>query len=214
MESLQAEVERIAPSCGGVFGLCALSLEHPDRSVSLNGAEPFPMWVPTTPRRSTLLSKAAVGARASTFKVPLAVQLLRRVDAGEVSLDHMHELMPGDYSPGSGTLTSDFCYPGVSLSIRVLMERMLQISDNTATDVLLEYAGGGGAVTAYMRELGLDGINVSRPCLELIADWVGVSELPQQPATWEEANVGSAAFAPVTPRPHTLSVFVHIATAR
>ena len=155
-----------------------------------------------------------MGARASTFKVPLAVQLLRRVDAGEVSLDHMHELMPGDYSPGSGTLTSDFCYPGVSLSIRVLMERMLQISDNTATDVLLEYAGGGGAVTAYMRELGLGGINVSRPCLELIADWVGVSELPQQPATWEEANVGSAAFAPVTPRPHTLSVFVHIATAR
>ena len=49
MESLQAEVERIAPSCGGVFGLCALSLEHPDRHVSLNGAEPFPMWVPPTP---------------------------------------------------------------------------------------------------------------------------------------------------------------------
>ena len=49
MESLQAEVERIAPSCGGVFGLCALSLEHPDRPVSLNGAEPFPMWVPPTP---------------------------------------------------------------------------------------------------------------------------------------------------------------------
>lgn len=147
-----------------------------------------------------------MGARASTFKVPLAVQLLRRVDAGEVSLDQMHELMPGDYSPGSGTLTSDFCYPGVSLSIRVLMERMLQISDNTATDVLLEYAGGGSAVTAYMRELGLDGINVSRPCLELIADWVGVSELPQQPATWEEANVGSAAFAPVNPRPASFRV--------
>ena len=49
MESLQAEVERIAPSCGGVFGLCALSLEHPDRHVSLNGAQPFPMWVPPTP---------------------------------------------------------------------------------------------------------------------------------------------------------------------
>lgn len=37
---------------------------------------------------------------ASTFKVPLAVQLLRRVDAGEISLDQMHTMQPGDYHPG------------------------------------------------------------------------------------------------------------------
>jgi len=55
---------------------------------------------------------------------------------------------------------------------------MLLISDNTATDVLLERAGGGAAVTARMRALGIDGIDVSRPTVELIADWSGVKSLP------------------------------------
>jgi beta-lactamase class A len=71
-------------------------------------------------------------------------------------------------------------YPGVSLSLRMLMELMLQISDNSATDILLDYAGGANAVTNHLRSLGIDGITVSRSCLELISDWLGAGELPTQ----------------------------------
>jgi beta-lactamase class A len=62
----------------------------------------------------------------------------------------------------------------------MLMEMMLQISDNTATDILLEYAGGADAVTAHLRSLGIDGLTVSRSCLDLISDWLGADELPTQ----------------------------------
>jgi hypothetical protein len=55
---------------------------------------------------------------------------------------------------------------------------MLLISDNSATDVLLRLAGGGEAVTARMRALGIDGIQVSRPTALAIADSMGASLPP------------------------------------
>lgn len=77
-------------------------------------------------------------------------------------------------------MTPKLNYPGVSMSLRMLMELMLQISDNSATDILLQYAGGADAVTSHLRSIGIDGITVSRSCLELISDWLGASELPTQ----------------------------------
>src|SRR5215210_2498942 len=58
---LEAEVTRLATIAGGKVGVAAIHLET-GREVYLNRAEPFPM--------------------ASTFKVPIAVQLLTRVDSG------------------------------------------------------------------------------------------------------------------------------------
>ncbi len=90
----------------------------------------------------------------------------------------MVTLRPRNLHPGSGTVTGLLNKPGVSLSIRNLLELMLLISDNSATDLLLERAGGAAAVTERMKALGLDGISVSRPTLNLIADWIGVKGLP------------------------------------
>ncbi len=159
LESLAREVERLSEGSGGVVGLAALHLES-GRRVALRGNERFPM--------------------ASTFKVPVAVELLRRVDAGEVSLDEMATLRPQDLHPGSGTVTSLFNKPGVALSMRNLLELMLLISDNSATDLVLSRAGGGAAVTARMKTLGIEGIDVSRPTVNLIADWAGVKSLPHE----------------------------------
>jgi N-acyl-D-amino-acid deacylase len=167
LESLAREVERLSRTSGGVVGVSALHLQT-GRRVALRGGERFPM--------------------ASSYKVPIAVELLRRVDAAELSLDQMVTLEPGDLHPGSGTLSELFNKPGVSLSIRNLLELMLLISDNSATDMLLRRAGGGAAVTARMRALGIEGIDVSRPTVELIADRAGVKTPPlaseQSPEVW------------------------------
>jgi beta-lactamase class A len=60
------------------------------------------------------------------------------------------------------------------------MELMLLISDNSATDVMLRTAGGTEAVTARMRALGIDGISVNRSTAQLIADWIGATDLPPE----------------------------------
>ncbi len=151
---LEREIARLAEIAGGVVGVAALHLES-GRRVSLNGGERFPM--------------------ASTYKVPIAVQVLSKVDRGELALDQMIQIEPTDLSPGSGTLSDLFNKPGVALSVRNLLELMLLISDNTATDVLLRLAGGAEAVTARMRELGIEGLRVDRSTKQVIADWMGIA---------------------------------------
>ena len=155
--ALEEEWARLEPLSGGSLGLAAVHLET-GRTAYLHPDEPFPM--------------------ASTYKVPIAVELLRRVDEGEFGLDHMVELELSDLSPGSGTLSRLFDDPGVSLSILNLMELMLLISDNSATDLCLRAAGGGERVTSRMAELGVEGVRVARSTADLITDYVGAEGLP------------------------------------
>ena len=153
---LEAQFAELAKVAGGTVGVAAVHLES-GRAAYLNRSEPFPM--------------------ASTVKVPLAVQLLARVDRKELRLDSMVTVQPGDLHPGSGTLTELFAQPGVVLSVRNLMELMLRISDNSATDILLRTAGGGAAVNARLAALGVQGVRADRPTVRLIADYIGVPTL-------------------------------------
>jgi len=159
LERLRSEIERLTPLSAGTMGVGIIHLES-GAEVYVNGDEPFPM--------------------ASTFKVPVAVRLLTMVREGSLRLDSMITVRESDLHPGSGEISHLLDDPGVSLSVRNLMELMLLISDNSATDILLRTAGGGAAVRARLAELGIAGISVDRPTIELIADWVGVKGLPPE----------------------------------
>jgi beta-lactamase class A len=173
-DRLQNEVVRLTKISDGVVGLSALHVES-GRRISLNSADRFPM--------------------ASTFKVPVAVQLLSRVDRGEIKLEQMIRIEPHDLHPGSGTLNNLFTQPGVELSVRNILELMLLISDNSAADISLRLAGGAEAVTAKMRELGIQGISVDRSTAYLISDWIGATLPPE--TDWTPA-VFRSAWASVT----------------
>ena len=173
---LEAEIGRLSAISGGKVGVGIIHIES-GRELFVNSSEPFPM--------------------ASTFKVPIAVELLTRVQAGTVRLDSMITVRPNDLHPGSGTLTGLFNDPGVSLSVHNLLELMLLISDNSATDMTLKVAGGPAAVNARLAALGISGISVDRPTIQLIADVVGVKNLGPEPG-WSIARFDSLRSA-VTP---------------
>ena len=154
IERLRNEITRLSRPAGGSVGVAAIHLES-GMEFYINKDEKYPM--------------------ASTYKVPIAVQLLTRVENGEISLNDMISLVESDLHPGSGTLSRLLDDPGVILSIHNLMELMLLISDNSATDLVLRSAGGSEAVTERMRRIGIEGITVNRPTFVLIADWVGIS---------------------------------------
>ena len=158
---LERELARLAKVSGGTMGVAAIHIES-GRSAFLNPDETFPM--------------------ASTYKVPIAVQLLHRVDQGELRLSKMIDFEPGNLSPGSGTISRLFDDPGLSISLHNLLELMLLISDNSATDSCLREAGGGTSVTQRMKDIGVEGIRVDRSTLHLISDWIGVAELPSRAA--------------------------------
>lgn len=131
---------------------------------------------------------------ASTFKVPILVELMTRVDAGELSLDDMVPLLPNDQHVGSGLLANLWA-PGMEISLRNLATFMIILSDNSATDMLIDRLGAE-AITARMRALGFDAIRVDRTTLELILDYRGVDYDPVADATLEEINDFSRANRP------------------
>jgi len=159
--SAEPRLERLAGVAGGTMGVATIHIES-GRSAFLNPDEAFPM--------------------ASTYKIPIAAQLLHRVDEGELRLAKMIDFEPGNLSPGSGTISRLFDDPGLSISLHNLLELMLLISDNSATDLCLREAGGGANVTQRMKNIGIEGIRVDRSTLHLISDWLGVEEIPSRAA--------------------------------
>ncbi len=89
---------------------------------------------------------------ASTVKIPLMIETYRQIDRGERTLDNTYTLVDADRAVGSGVIHE--LHTGVTLTLNDLVYLMMAISDNTATNILIDYAGMD-KVTATMRELGM-----------------------------------------------------------
>ena len=93
---------------------------------------------------------------ASVVKVPVAIAVLRAVEARELALDTPVVLLDSDYVDGAGG--TNLHRAGTPLRIDYLLEQMLVHSDNTASDMLI-------------RTVGLDRVN--RIAQELVSSQVG-----------------------------------------
>jgi beta-lactamase class A len=136
--AVEADLARIAQTSGGEVGVLARHLES-GLTLSLNDGQLFPM--------------------ASTFKVAVAGAVLAQVDAGRLSLEQMISVDPALVLQSEG-IAETFPFPGVSASVRNLLETMLTHSDNTATNVLTQLAGGPAAVTAWVKGVGVEGMRI------------------------------------------------------
>lgn len=90
-------------------------------------------------------------AMNSTMKTPLCAAVLARRDAGELALTDTLRVTPGDilsYAP----VTKG--HVGSEMTIAELCLAALDMSDNTATNLLLDHIGGPQAVTAFFRSTG------------------------------------------------------------
>ena len=116
---------------------------------------------------------------ASTFKVPLLLELYRQVDAGKIDLSERVELHRDHRVPGSGVLKE--LGEGLSLTLHDLATLMIIISDNTATDILYNMVGRDNLNNA-MRELGLTKTQVPMNTRELLYNIVG---LDTNDPTWQ-----------------------------
>ncbi len=147
LDRLRLQIERLIAHEDGKVGVAVKHLES-GQGLAVNGDMPFPM--------------------ASTFKVPILVELLYQAKEGRFSLDDELSVQPSDQHPGSGLLAK-LAAPGVKLSVRNMAHFMMMISDNSATDILLEKVGAA-SVNARLRGLGIEGISVNRSCQQLIGD--------------------------------------------
>lgn len=178
-----AQIRQIEAQLGGArLGIAALNLDT-GRRLRYQSDEPYPMW--------------------STYKIPIALSVLKRVEAGSEHLERMVTVEPRFFSSGSGILTDFFSHGALALSVRNLLELMIVVSDNTATAILLESVGGGAAVTADLRAMGVTGIRVDLPNMQRAARLLPNYTLPPK-EQWSaklavEVNEAVGAVQPGTP---------------
>lgn len=112
---LHRTLDSLAKHYHGVLGYSIHNLDTGER-LTLRGDETFPT--------------------ASLIKVPILVTLFDLVDKGMISLDDQLTLLKIDQVPGSGVL--QYMHPGMTLSVRDAAVLMSILSDNTATNLLLD----------------------------------------------------------------------------
>lgn len=123
---------------------------------------------------------------ASTFKVPVMVEVYAQARAGRFRLSDRIAFEERFRIIGSGVLQT--LAAGLQPTIRDLMMLMTIISDNTATDILCDLVGPEN-VTARMRTLGLAHIHAPAACAGLFRRAFGLpAEGPLGYAEFKAAN--------------------------
>ncbi len=106
---------------------------------------------------------------ASVIKEPILIALLRAVEAGPVDLADRVTLEASQRVGGSGVLK--LFDGGLQPTVRDVATLMIAVSDNTATNMVLDLIGGLEPVNRAMLELGLDSIRLHNAVdFELIGD--------------------------------------------
>lgn len=150
MERLRAHLQEMVNAFPGTMGVAVYDIGA-SKMILINGDKLFPM--------------------ASAYKIPILVEVFRQAEAGKFSLDDRVELTADDRTLGSGILT--LMSPGLKPTIRDLATLMIILSDNEATDILLNKVGTEN-VTATMRKFGLNNIRVDRTTFEMIRDYIAL----------------------------------------
>jgi beta-lactamase class A len=149
---LRKQIEQALTPARGEVGVAIKHLES-GTEILINADKKYPM--------------------ASTYKLPVLVELFYQRAAGKLSLEDFIEIHPSDIHIGSGYMVAAFDAPLFPINIHNLINLAMRVSDNSAADVLLSLVEAGN-VTQRMKTLGLDSIRVDRSTLEMILDQSGL----------------------------------------
>jgi len=130
-QRLESQLGDMVLGFPGVAGVAVKDLTT-GNSIAVHGDEEFPT--------------------ASTIKIHILTQLLARAQRGEVDLDRKVDITPDMRVPGSGVIS--YLGEDVQLTVWDIAVLMIIVSDNTATNLCIDWAGID-ETNALIREMGL-----------------------------------------------------------
>ena len=90
---------------------------------------------------------------ASSIKVPILIVLLSMIDSGEISWNE--NLILSKYTTGGGAGWMAYQKIGTKFPVYEIASEMIRVSDNTATNLLIERIGGMNIINKKFKEIGL-----------------------------------------------------------
>ena len=164
--TLEAQIAALLESLGGRTSFAARRLATPRRA-----PQPSVNNTPGSAESPASISSLAIRAgdelpAASLAKLPIAVEMLRRADLGQLDLDERCDTSGEPRAGGGGAL--DYLDPSDRLTIADLCFLMLALSDNTAANYLLRLVGMG-EVNHTLERLSLSHTRLARRFMDVAA---------------------------------------------
>ncbi len=147
---LTAEIEKIATGFDGVMGLAIRDL---------------------TTGEEILINQNLTFPTGSSIKIPVLIELHKQAAAGKYKLTDQRWLESTDKVGGSGVI-NNFGDHTSQLSLNDLAVLMVVLSDNTATNMLIDQTGMAN-VNATLDQLGLKAIRLQRKMIDTAASGRG-----------------------------------------
>lgn len=145
-QRLIRNIEETAHNFDGVMGVAIVDLQSGEE-ILINAQVTFPT--------------------GSSIKIPILIELHRQAATGTLKLTETLPLSNRQQVGGSGVLLH-FAEGGSQLSLHDLSILMIALSDNTATNLLIERLGMD-RINQTIAELGLPGIKLQRKMIDLAA---------------------------------------------
>ena len=146
LNTLTQALDELLLQLGGRTALAAQHFTGEKAAIHLRSDEPLPA--------------------ASLAKIPIAIELMRRVDLGQFALDERFDTTDEPRAGGGGVL--DQLDPATSLTLADLCTLMLIVSDNTAANFLLALLGMG-EINETMSRLKLAQTRLARRFMDMEA---------------------------------------------
>ena len=109
---------------------------------------------------------------ASVIKIPIMVEAFRQFEAGELNPRQTYRIKAEDKMPSCGALNR--MHDGLEVTMRDLVELMIVLSDNTATNILIDRLGVG-RVNATLEAEGLKVTKLRRKLFDKAGMEAGLS---------------------------------------
>ena len=135
--------EALKQDLAGLKGKMGLAIEMENKCFYFNREEVFPS--------------------ASIIKVPILIEGLRQAEVGKINLNEMLPIR--DRVGGSGVLQA---LADISLTVKDLLTLMITVSDNTATNMIIDLLGMD-AINQSMKEFGLEKTVLKRKMMDFAA---------------------------------------------
>ena len=108
----------------------------------------------------------------SVYKLPIAMAVLRMIDEGKVQIDQEVNITPDDFvRQGFHSPIRNVNPQGTVMNVYGIMRYSISESDGTASDVLLDLAGGTDAVMNYLKSIGITEVIVADSEKSISKDW-------------------------------------------
>ena len=151
---LGRDLNQMVTQFDGVMSLAVLDLAGSD-TLAINGDLQMP--------------------QASSIKIAVLVEVLRQDQAGKLRLEDRVEIRKAQFAGGSGVL-QDFGDGTSALSLRDLAALMMVVSDNTATNIMIDRVGQG-QVNNTLESLGFAHTRLLRRMIQPAEERRGVENI-------------------------------------